>query len=612
MKKRISLLLAMAVMAVLCLIGYSSKGELTMESGVLTWEQVKGAASYVVDIDDVRITCDETQVNLAEKCEYEGDYTVTVSSVFDNGKTKEIGSLDITAQAIAKPKVAIQKDEEGQASFVWTVQEGVSSYQYDLHDGYGKIQAKILDDKTYRVNFEEKYETVITVTAKGSSKDNVLYIDSSVSYHYDGTELFSMADLAKYPYYITTDGQLLNELVVGTTLPKGNYDLEMTFYLMDPNGRSLSGNGSWGRRISHLKGLSWFCASEVEGWSGSGNTLPTAIESVTYTLNQNVNKYGETTLSLYSWKTNEMLVVADVKYNGKSVMTDGLVKHEEEDVVVFDVSKLSDYLAVFKGDGTGWNANYLERYELEIPTDLEDGVYKLEVAYQLMNSDGTGLDGNGTGMRRIYDASMKDIVWWCEYPVEGQTLGMDEMPRPDEVLTSTFRATVVDGKFKLLCLHFKDGEMLAVKSVKKISGSSRHFDLSTLSDYKNVFVCDGTLGSFQKFRVGTTLCERGQFELEISYYAMGSNGYMLDSNGTWGRRMIDEGADEHWICLTAPSEDHPDANNTVPEPDQLVTKKVKVTLNKKGNFFLDMYDFLDGEIIVIADVKYQGESILAK
>ncbi|MBQ2986752.1 MAG: hypothetical protein IJE23_04645 [Tyzzerella sp.] len=612
MKKRISVLSALAAIIAFCCLGCSSKDELKMAEGILRWKPVKGVVNYVVDIDDIRVTCGEAQVNLAEKCEYEGNYTVTVSSVSQQGEIKEIGSIGIKAQTIAKPKVAIQRNEEGQASFVWSPQEGVSGYQYDLHDGYGTLQAELSEDETYRVNFEDKYETMITVTAKGGSKDNVLYMDSSTSYHYDGTELFSMANLVNYPFYMTTDGQLLNELVVGTTLPKGNYDLEMTFYLMDPNGRSLSGNGSWGRRITHLKGNSWFCAEALEGWEGSGNTLPTAIESITYTLNQNVNKYGETTLSLYSWKANEMLVVADVKYNGKSVMADKLIEHKEEEKVVFDVSKLSEYPAVFKGDGTGWNENFLERYEFWIPTDLEDGVYRLEVAYQLMNTDGIGLDGNGTGMRRIYDASMKDVVWWCEYPVEGQTPGMDSLPKSDEVLTSTFRATVVDGKFKLLCLHFKADELLAVKSVKKISGSSRHFELNTLGNYKNVFTCDSKLGSFQKFRVGTTLCQRGQFEVEVSYYVMGSNGYMLDSNGTWGRRIVDEGADEHWICLTPPSDAHPDANNTVPEPDQLVTKKMKVTLNKKGNFFLDMYDFLEGEIVVIADVKYQGESILAK
>lgn len=613
MKRRILLLLALAGITTLAFLGCGSQSaNLKLEDGVLSWDADKSADHYEVELNDISVTCEEPQVNLSEVCEYKGSYTVTVSAVSDADKEKEIGSLDITAQEIEKPDIVVKQSKDGKTSFVWTAQENVSSYQYDMHDGYGLRPAETTSDMTCKVEFEGKKETLITVIARGNSDGNVLYMDNEATYHHDGTELFSMAQLAKYPYYITTDGQLLNELVVGTTLPKGSYDLDITFYLMDPNGRSLSGNGSWGRRVTHLSGNAWFCAEELDGWPGSGNTLPTAIESITYTCKQNVNKYGETTLSLYSWKANEMLVVADIKYNGKSVMTKALTPHPEEKQVVFDVSKLSDFLAVFRGTGRGWHEDFKEEFELTIPTNIADGVYKLEISYQVMNTDGTRLEGNGTGLRRIYDADMREVQWLCEYPVEGQTEGMDELPDPNQTLKVTFPAVVKNGSFKIMCLHFKDDELLAVSSVKKISGSSRHFDLSTLKKYNNVFVSGGPNGSFEKFRIDTTLCQRGQFEVEVSYYAMGSNGYMLDGNGTWGRRMMDEGSDEHWICLTAPSEEHQDAVNTVPEPDKAVTKTMKVTMNKKGRFFLDMHDFREGEIVVIKDVTYQGKSILVK
>ena len=91
---------------------------------------------------------------------------------------------------------------------------------------------------------------------------------------------------------------------------------------------------------------------------------------------------------------------------------------------------------------------------------------------------------------------------------------------------------------------------------------------------------------------------------------MSAEGYMLAGNGSWGRRMVDEGSDEIWLCASAPSSGHSDAVNTIPEPTKAVTRKMLVTLNNKGRFFLDMYDFQKGETIVITDIKYNGVSII--
>ena len=52
------------------------------------------------------------------------------------------------------------------------------------------------------------------------------------------------------------------------------------------------------------------------------------------------------------------------------------------------------------------------------------------------------------------------------------------------------------------------------------------------------------------------------------------------------------------------------AENTVPEPDKTVTTTITVSVNKKGRFFLDMYNFKEGETIVITDIKYQGKSVI--
>ncbi len=615
MKKSISkLLMVLAVTALTLFVGgcgASKNSALKLKEGILSWDAVKTATHYLVDLNDVRIECEETEVNLAALFEQEGKYTVTVSCITSDDEIEEIGSLEVEAKSTARPKIVMKKDADGKTSFAWVAAEGVSSYEYDLHDGYGNQTAESQDGKEYSVAFDGAGESVITVTAKGKSEDTVVYMNSEATYHFDGMEIFNMANLANCPFYITTDGQLLNELVVGTTLKKGNYDLEMTFYLMDPNGRSLSGNGSWGRRITDPKGNRWFCEFELEEWEGSGNTLKPANEAITYTVNSNVNKYGETTLSLYSWQANEMLVVADVRLNGKSVMSDKLVPHDADDDVQFDVSKLDSYLAVYKGNGEWYDEKHMEKHLLYIPTKLADGKYEMEISYQVMDADGKMLTGNGMWGRRICDINMKNVVWYCEYEVDTHTDGMD-MPRPDTTLTSTFTVTVEDGKFPIMCHNFEKGEIIAVSAVKKISGSNAKFDIETLKNYKNVFVSDGSGGRGQSFRVETTKQERGVFELEVSYYAMDADGYMLSGNGTGGRRIVDEGSDEHWLCVTAPNEDHPDAVNTVPEPNKLVTKKMTVTLNNKGRFFLDMYDFMKDEKVVIADVKFEGTSILVK
>ena len=70
-------------------------------------------------------------------------------------------------------------------------------------------------------------------------------------------------------------------------------------------------------------------------------------------------------------------------------------------------------------------------------------------------------------------------------------------------------------------------------------------------------------------------------------------------------------ADEIWLCVTG-VDGHADSKNTVPSPTEAVTRKMTVTLNNKGRFFLDMYDFMKGETVVITDIQYNGQSIIAK
>ncbi len=602
MKKRISLLLALAGMAVLCCMGCTSEGKLTMTDGVLSWDPVEKAAYYEVKLNEVQLTCNEPKVNLSEVCEYEGDYTVTVSSVTDSGKKKEISSMEIEAQYAEEPEIIIT-DSDGKKSFTWEAGENVVGYAYDLYDGFGSRAAKTEDDQIYRVEFDGGKATMITVTAKGGSKDNVVFIDKEANYQYDGTEIFSLAELVNYPFYYTSTGDN-GTFTVGTTLERGSHEVELCLYVMDSRGMTLTGNGTWGRRFLDANNkLSWFCTTAVEGWPESGNTVPIANQIVKKEVKANVNKYGEMSFSIFNFLEGEMLVVADVLENGKSVIADKPAVHDPKDDIVFDVAKLDEFLAVFTGKGdTGIQADR----EFVIPVDLEDGVYRLEFSYQLMDASGKGLTGNGAWGRRIGDVDMAELTWWCEYKLEPHTEGIVNMPSPVETLKTELPVVVESRKCKILCMSFAKGEIMAVSAVKKISGSSAKFDISTLKNYNNVFV---SKGQAERFRVETSIYERGRFELEITYYAMDAQGRMLSGNGTWGRRMMDE-KDEIWLCQKAPSADYPEAENTVPEPDKTVTTTITVSVNKKGRFFLDMYNFKEGETIVITDIKYQGKSVI--
>lgn len=613
MKKKAFIVLCVAGTMMFCLDGCGSKDALRLENGIVSWEATKNAVQYEVQLDDMNDVCSETSWDLSSYCKYEGEHSISVSALNKNGKETEIGTLDIIAEKLAKPALAVEDSEGEMKRFVWTADENVHTYVYDLHDGQGKRYIKPDKKNKCQVEFPGINRTIITVTADGTSKDNVVYMDSEVTFEYEGTKVFNLANLANYPFYFTSRGVGgLEEFAVGTTLNKGTYKLDFTLYLMDSNGNSLTGNGVWGRRITDAQKDIWFCSTAISGYPGSDSGIPEAITATTYSLDVNVNKYGEAILSMGDFKANEMVVVADVVYNGKSVMAEKAVAHEDEKNTTFDTTKLEDFVAVYRGVGDWMTEANKEKFEFSIPTDLKDGVYLVELTYQLMDGNGGKLSGNGLWGRRITDESMTDMAWCTEFDL-GSFKGID-IPNPDQSLTSQFTVTVKGRRFKVLCLDFNTGEIVAVSKVKKISGSSEKFDTSKLSLYKNVFVSAGaenTDTGSEQFRVETTRKQRGQIEVDVTYYVMNQDGYMLAGNGTWGRRMLDEGADEIWLCVTG-VDGHADSKNTVPSPTEAVTRKMTVTLNNKGRFFLDMYDFMKGETVVITDIQYNGQSIIAK
>jgi len=371
MKKYISVLLLVMAMAILTSVGCSSEEKLTLKDGVLSWEAVKKATCYEVKLNEVSLNCDEPQVNLAEVCEYEGDYTVTVSYVQKSGKKKKIGTTEFEAQYVKEPEIIITEND-GKKSFTWNVEENVTNYVYDLHDGYGNRVAQP-DSGKCMVEIDDNKQTMITVTAKGSSKDGIVYLDTEVRYQFDGSEIFSLTDLVNYLFYYTCTGQA-EEFVVGTTLEQGSHEVELCYYIMDSKGMTVKGNGVWGRRFLDRAGQhTWICANDLPGWPESGDTIPIATQLVKSKARLTFNKYGETTIPVYDFQEGEMMVVADVLKDGKSVIAHQLAVHDPKDDIVFDVSKLEDYLAVFKSTGA-WYDDKPEDSIFEIPVNLKDAI----------------------------------------------------------------------------------------------------------------------------------------------------------------------------------------------------------------------------------------------
>lgn len=616
MKKHIFKVLPLLGLILLCGVGCSMKrsSNLKLDSGVLSWKAVKKAAYYEVAIGDIHTDSEKESIHLSELCEFAGEHSITVSSVSASDKKREIGKLDIEVVALKKPAVSITETKDGKTSFTWKAEEGVQ-YSYNLHDGYGVKSAEIGEKGICEVVMEHNNSTMFTVITEGDSKDNVFYMGNETLYRYQGKMLFDMSQMIKYPFYTVSAGLGLDTLQFGTTLKKGIYDLEMSFYLMDVNGASLEGDGQWGRRIWNIQPqgeqLIWFCEKQIENYVGSANTLPTADTMVTIKVEDiEIDQYGESILDLADFNVNEIIAIADIKLNGKSVMASGLKDRSDE--VVFDVSKLKDYLAVYKSKGTYYSLEPQDSV-FEIPVNLKDGVYELELSYQLMDGNGKSLRGNGMWGRRITNGTVDDaeLVWYCDYAFEPHTPG-DTIPLPTETVKSVFTGKVENGIFKITCLDFNSKEIMAVSSVKKLSGSNARFNLSTLKNYKYVHKdkAEYDPNNGEELVIKTTINERNLYNVEITYYVMDENGYMLIGNGMWGRRIMTDSEEETWICSSAPHPAHADASGTIAEPTKEIKKTVQVAINKNGKFTLYMHDFKEGEMVVIKDVKYLGESIL--
>ena len=206
MKKHIPLLFATAGVFMLMLGGCKSQDGLTLKNGSVSWEEVKGAIEYQVRIDDSTDTCEENVWDLSKTLRYEGKHTVSVVAMMESGKEKEVGNLEVQAEQLAKPALAVVDSEDATKNFVWATDENVEEYVYDLYDGSGKQKIQAQKEELCKVNFDGTSKTLITVEAYGGSKGNTVFLDSETTYEFEGTKIFNFANLANYPFYFTSRG----------------------------------------------------------------------------------------------------------------------------------------------------------------------------------------------------------------------------------------------------------------------------------------------------------------------------------------------------------------------------------------------------------------------
>lgn len=132
------------------------------------------------------------------------------------------------------------------------------------------------------------------------------------------------------------------------------------------------------------------------------------------------------------------------------------------------------------------------------------------------------------------------------------------------------------------------------------------FDMSLLAKYQAVYTAgDNNEG---QLKIGTTLT-KGVYELELQMYVMDSKGYKLTGNGVWGRRVQDVDLKFSWFCEKE-TEGFKESANTLTAPNQIYKTKMKLAVDRGGNVILPIYDFKQGEKLVVASVKYNGKNVL--
>lgn len=157
----------------------------------------------------------------------------------------------------------------------------------------------------------------------------------------------------------------------------------------------------------------------------------------------------------------------------------------------------------------------------------------------------------------------------------------------------------------------KDSVLYASNECLYRYSTSRIFDLSLIAEHPAVYYASGVIGSGEVLKVGTTL-PKGTYTMTVSMYASTVSGDRLKGNGTWGRRVVDIGKPKvHvWMCQNAPNEYYPEAAESIPYPDEVITVDMLVQVDMNSNAHILFHDFDQREMVVIKDLVYEGKSVL--
>lgn len=605
--KKIPVLISIALLTIFSITGCKEKKEqavsLEFENGVLKWEQVSEAVSYEVDIGNGGKITTDTSYDLSDVLEMDGEYKVTVRYVTAEGEHIDLGYKNLKAEVLDEPAVHTQKINK-EYYFVWSEVEKADGYSYDIHDGKGYQTAKADENGMYKVLVTDTTEQMITVVANGSYKGKVLYLPNETIYTYKDACMFDMSLLSNYQNVFTSEGELYESIKIGSTLEKGIYDMEISLFVMDANGNRVTGNGTWGRRMSGDDGtLYWFCEKELDNWENSANTIPNPDEMYTTKVQLKVDRGGNVIVNFADFLRGEKAVIAEIKYNGKNIISaDGGKEKPVEEVAKLDLSSVKDYVTMYTSPG-GWYAeNPHEDYEIKIPTKMKDGLASVKVTYQVCAGDGSMLEGNGMWGRRIAGAGAMEGPWeWLNEYKAGDFEAV-ELPKPTETRSANFSVNVENGYFTLTALDFSQGEIIIIKDVEE----------ATVPEGNGIFVSNGEV--IQTLKVKTKLSGKPRHTnvtLDVSYRMYDAFGETLKGNGIWGRRF-GAASKTLWVCENA-IEGEPEAKGTVFDANKVVTDKFTFSeINKYGVITFNVYDFNAGEIIEITSIKYNGKEVMVK
>ncbi len=162
--------------------GKTDSGSLKLEGGVLSWEADEEAESYQVEIGEESESVDEPSFDLTTAFKEDGAYEVTVRAVLTDDKSRELGSMTVTAELLEKPRIGVQGTGQDMY-FIWNPVEGASGYYYEIDDN-GIQEAEEDGTEIYQIPITNSTNQSLRVIARGTSEGTKVICSSESIYVY--------------------------------------------------------------------------------------------------------------------------------------------------------------------------------------------------------------------------------------------------------------------------------------------------------------------------------------------------------------------------------------------------------------------------------------------